>query len=92
LREANLHSVSSSGAVVAKQFAVRLSLIAFATASIHGLLAGSDFEAAVNTSLIAMAAFYALGLVGGELARRLVEETVEMEMARIRAAEHESHS
>jgi hypothetical protein len=70
--------------LVAVQFASRLSLIAFATVSIRGLIAGTDFQGTIQTALIAMAAFYGLGLIFGELARRVIEENVHAEIARLR--------
>lgn len=67
---------------MAVQYACRLAWIAFATASLHGLLAGSDFQGALWSALIAAAAFYGIGLAFGDLARRLIEEHVEAELAR----------
>ena len=60
---------------MAHEYAVRLALIAFATASIQGLISNADFQPAVQTSLIALAVFYVLGYVCGELAQRIVEES-----------------
>jgi Na+/glutamate symporter len=61
---------------VAHEFAVRLALIAFATAAIQGLANRADFEAALKLALAAAAACYVLGWLCGELARRVVEESV----------------
>jgi hypothetical protein len=64
---------------VATQFGYRLALIAFATATLRGALTGSDFEGTLHTALLAGAAFFVLGMICGELARRVVEEQVEAE-------------
>jgi len=68
---------------VAGHFAFRLSLIAFATASLRGLIAGVDFSDALKTALVAAALFYGLGLIVGELARRVIEEHVQAEFDRL---------
>jgi uncharacterized membrane protein len=69
---------------VAKQFACRISLIAFATATIRGAISGADFEGTISAALLALALFFGIGLVCGELARRLVEEHVRNEVDRMR--------
>jgi Na+/glutamate symporter len=61
---------------VAHEFAVRLALIAFATGAIQGLANRADFEAALKLALAAAAACCVLGWLCGELARRVVEESV----------------
>jgi len=68
---------------VAGQFAFRLSLIAFATASLRGLIAGVTFSGGLKTALAAAALFYCLGLIVGEMARRVIEEHVQAEFDRI---------
>ena len=87
-------SGSVRAAPVAKQFASRLALIAFAAASLRGLTCGAAFGATIQTALVAMAIFYGLGLVLGELARRVVEEHVTAEWARLSSeiASPESHA
>ena len=70
---------------MAHDFAVRLALIAFATAAIRGLVTGADFQPAVKTALAALALFYLLGYLCGEVARRLIEEHVQLEAAREKA-------
>jgi len=65
---------------VATQFASRLSLIAFATVAIRGLLCGADFFGTIQTALVALGMFYILGLVVGEAARRMVEENVKADL------------
>lgn len=71
------------------QFASRLSLIAFATASIRGLLHGADFQGTLQTAIAAGVVFFGLGLGLGELARWLVEENVQLEIARLKAENSE---
>jgi|SRR5580692_3587483 hypothetical protein len=67
---------------VATQFAKRLALIAFATAALRGLFCETDFFATMQTALVSLGAFYVLGLVLGEAARRIVEENIKSELAR----------
>lgn len=69
-----------------RQTAYRLSLIAFATVLLRGLLAGAAFAEVLPTGLWALGGFFILGLIAGELARRLVEENVETELDRWKAA------
>jgi len=71
---------------LARQFATRLALIAFATSVLRGLILGGDFEACIKTALGVMAVFFAVGLMLGELARRLVEDSIEAGVARWQAA------
>jgi len=61
---------------VAQEYAVRLALIAFATAAIQGLVMRADFQPALKSALAAAFAFYVLGWLCGEMARRIVEESV----------------
>ncbi len=70
-------------APVARHFASRLALIAFATAAVRGLIAGADFQGTIQAALVATAVFFGLGFVFGELARRVVEENAEAEFARL---------
>ena len=67
---------------MAHEYAVRLALIAFATAAVQGLAARAAFEPALKLALAAAAAFYALGWLCGEMARRIVEESVQMAASR----------
>ena len=62
------------------QFASRLSLIAFATAAVRGLLNQADFYGTIQTALVALGVFYVLGLVIGEAARRIVEENAKADL------------
>jgi hypothetical protein len=64
------------------QFANCLGLIAFAMAVLSGLLGSVDFFGTIQTALLVLGAFYVLGLVIGEAARRIVEENVQVELAR----------
>ena len=68
---------------MASLFASRLSLIAFATVSIRGVITGTEFEGTLKSALIAAAVFYGLGLVVGELARRVIEDNVRSEFERL---------
>ena len=68
---------------MAVQFAGRLSLIAFSTAAFRGLISAADFEGTLKTALIATAAFYGLGLIFGELACRVAEESARTEFERL---------
>ena len=61
---------------MAAQYAPRLALIAVLTVLGRGLLGDGDFAGTVETAAVAAAAFFVLGLLVGEIARRLVEEHV----------------
>ena len=60
---------------MALHYAFRLSLIAFATESVRGIISHSDFIGATQSALLAAVIFFGLGLVLGEIATRLVEES-----------------
>ncbi len=60
---------------MALHYAFRLSLIAFATESVRGIFSHSDFIGATQSALVAAIIFFGLGLVLGEIATRLVEES-----------------
>lgn len=66
-----------------RQFASRLSLIAFTTSVVRGVLWGADFEGTIKGALLALAVFYALGGILGELARLVVEESIQTELERL---------
>ena len=68
---------------MAHDFGVRLALISFGTAAMRGLISGADFTPALQTALLAAIMFYGLGLVCGELARRVVEEHVQLKHAEV---------
>ena len=61
---------------MAEQYAPRLALIAVSAVLCRGMLGGGDFAGTVQTAAAAGVAFFALGLLVGEIARRLVEEQV----------------
>jgi len=61
---------------VATQYAPRLALIAVVTVLGRGLLGDGDVAGTVETAAVAAAAFFPIGLLVGEIARRLVEEHV----------------
>ncbi len=60
---------------MALHYAFRLSLIAFATESVRGIFSHADFIGATQSALVAAIIFFGLGLVLGEIATRLVEES-----------------
>jgi hypothetical protein len=64
---------------VAQEYAGRLALVAFITSAVQGLLGGSSFEPALKYALAAAGVCYVLGWLCGELARRLVAESVQAE-------------
>lgn len=61
----------------------RLTLIAFATVAMRGVLDRTGLEATLNAALLAGAIAYPIGLILGDLARRLIEDTVRMEVERV---------
>ena len=61
---------------MAAQYAPRLALVAVLTVLGRGLLGDGDFAGTIETAAVAAAAFFFLGLLVGEIARRLVEEHV----------------
>jgi hypothetical protein len=67
---------------VAHEYAVRLALIAFATATIQGMATRAAFEPALKLALGAAAAAFVLGWLCGEMARRIVEESVQITASR----------
>ena len=69
-------SAAFEGSELAKRFAGILALVAFVTACVRGLLAGSDFDATVRQACMNLWVFAALGLVFGALAQRAVEESI----------------
>ena len=71
---------------MAHAFACQLALIAFATAAAQGVVSGAPFDPTLKTALVVVPVFYALGWILGELARRVVEENVQAEFARIKAS------
>lgn len=64
---------------MATQFAARLSLIAFATVTTEAVISGEAFQPGVKAALTALALSYAIGLVVGDLARRVIEENAAVE-------------
>ena len=56
--------------------ACRLALIAFATIALRGVLDGSEFQTVLILAIKIGAAFFGIGLIIGELARRLLEDMV----------------
>ena len=76
--------------IVAWQFATRISMITFATVCLRGMLLGSEFLGTIRSALLAGAGFYCLGAIVGEIARRVVEESVQSELEKLFATESES--
>lgn len=60
-------------------FAFQMALIAFATVTLKAVVSRADLEGALTSALFTGLAFAGLGLVTGELARRIVEEQVQTE-------------
>ena len=56
--------------------ACRLALIAFATVALRGTLDGSEFRTVLILAIKIGAAFFGIGMIIGELARRLMEDIV----------------
>lgn len=56
--------------------ACRIALIAFGTVALRGVLDGAEFQAALVLAMKFGAAFFGIGLIIGELAGRLVEDMV----------------
>ena len=67
---------SVSDGPVATHIACRLALIAFATVALRGVLEGSEFRSSLRLALQVAAGVFGVGIVIGELARRLIEDMV----------------
>ena len=67
---------------MARQFAVRLAMVAFAASTLHGLCEFVDFAGTVQSALWHAAVFFGLGWVCGVLAGQVVEESARQEVAR----------
>lgn len=63
--------------------ACRLALIAFATVALRGVLDGSEFQAALTLAIKVAVIFFGIGLIIGELARRLTEDMVTAKIRKI---------
>lgn len=63
--------------------ACRLALIAFATVALRGVLDGSEFQAALLLAIKVGAIFFGIGLITGELARRLTEDMVAAKIRKV---------
>jgi hypothetical protein len=71
---------------VARLFAFRLCLLAFAATTADAAVTGQDAAAGLTAGLVRMAVFYGLGLVCGGLATLLIDEQVQQEFDRWKAA------
>ena len=67
---------------MAREFAVRLALVAFAASTLTGLIESVDFAGTLQGALWNAAAFFGLGWICGDLAGRVVEENARQEAAR----------
>ena len=61
---------------MALHIACRLALIAFATVALRGVLDGSEFQTVLILAIKIGAVFFGIGLIIGELTRRLLEDIV----------------
>jgi len=66
---------------VAKMFATRLSLIAFTVAVIEAIVLGQSFQDGLVAAGTRAAWFFGIGLIVGEICRRVVEENAAAEFA-----------
>jgi hypothetical protein len=57
--------------------------LGFAVLTIRGLITGADFEGTLKWALAAAALFFPLGLVIGDLARKLAEDNAHSEFSRL---------
>lgn len=64
---------------MAKQFAIRLSLIAFAVGVIEALVAGDAFTTGLTSAGVKAICSYGIGLFVGHIAQRIVEENAAAE-------------
>ena len=62
--------------------AAALALVVFAVCVIAGLNAGNSFETVLTKALLAMAATFAVGLVVGAMAQKMLDENVAAEAAK----------
>lgn len=65
---------------MAVQYASRLALIAFAVSNLQGALSGTDVSGTIQSALTITAIFFVVGIIVGELGRRVTEESVEKEL------------
>lgn len=65
---------------MAVQYAARLAMIAFATANLQGMLSNSELVGTIQNGLLAAGLFFVLGYLIGNLAQKVVEESVEKEL------------
>ncbi len=63
--------------------ACRLALIAFATIALRGVLDRSEFQTVLILALQIGAAFFGIGLIIGDLARRLLEDLVTAKIRKV---------
>jgi hypothetical protein len=77
---ARLHSSlinhHSSLSQMIRRIAASMSLVAFAVCLLMGLRAGNPFSTIVANALLAMAATFAVGLVVGAMAQKMLDENL----------------
>jgi NhaP-type Na+/H+ or K+/H+ antiporter len=62
--------------LLSRRVAAVLALVAFALALVAGLQTGNTFSTTVTRALIAMIATFALGLIVGAMAQRMLDENL----------------
>lgn len=77
---------------MSSQFASRLALIVFATTAIHGVVVRNPFGSTMPLAMIAGAVAFFVGLILGDLARRLVEEQTHSEFQNLIKSTHHHNS
>jgi predicted translin family RNA/ssDNA-binding protein len=76
---------------IAHQFGSRMALISVFTTAIHGIMIGSGFEGTIKSTFFIAIACYLLGLIVGEMGRRLVEDQVRMEFEQAKVNQDLTH-
>jgi NhaP-type Na+/H+ or K+/H+ antiporter len=68
-----------------KRFAATLALVAFATCLLAGAAqSANSFTTTVYRALLAMAGTYALGLILGAIAQKMLDENLQLEEQKLR--------
>jgi hypothetical protein len=63
--------------------AATLALVVFAVCVIAGLAAGNSFDTVLTKALLAMAATFAVGLVVGVMAQKMIDENLAAEAGKV---------
>lgn len=69
---------------MSSRLAAAISLVVFAFCLVMGLGAGNTFTTTVTRALVAMAATYAVGLVIGGVAQKMLDENLKAEEQRLK--------